>query len=186
MDAVQFLLEEHQTVKRRFAQIEHAGSAERLALWRKLEPELKIHEEIEDTYLFAPISKEPAAHGTKAGGFEDHQDKDVAELDQKIHKLHELDATDAEWLAQLRDIKDALMDHVREEEEEILPQIQQIWDRNKLEMAGNQMVAAKREAMENPHHYATMMSQATTQSSGGMSGAVGRMVENVKDAITGQ
>jgi hypothetical protein len=185
MNAVQFLLEEHQTVKRRFAEIEQASGAERLTLWRKLEPELKIHEQIEDTYLFGPISKEPAASGTKAGGFVDHQDKDVAELDQKIHKLHQLDAADAEWLAQLEEIKDALMDHVREEEEEILPQIQQIWDRSKLEMAGQQMAAAKQEAMTNPHHYATMMSQATTQS-GGVAGAVGRMVENVKDAITGQ
>src|SRR5690242_20204279 len=51
VDAVQFLHEEHQKVRERFAAIEAAPGAQRQQLWQQLEPELKIHEEIEDTYL---------------------------------------------------------------------------------------------------------------------------------------
>lgn len=163
MDAIQFLLEEHQKVKARFAQIEQAGGQQRLQMFRQLMPELKIHEQIEDTYLYGPVSQDPAARGTKAADFEEHQDKDVEKLDDKIQKLLQIDPTSDKWLDQLHDVRDALMDHVKEEEQEIFPEISQIWDRDKLNMAGQQMAAAKQEAMQNPQHYATAFSQQTTE-----------------------
>ncbi len=164
MDAVQFLLEEHQKVKNKFVDIENAGPQQRAQQFQQLLPELKIHEEIEDTYLYAPVSKDPAAQGTKAAGFEEHQDQDVEKLEQKIQQLLQTDAASDSWLDKLRDVRDTLMDHVREEEQEILPEISQIWDQNKLDMAGQQMAAAKQEAMQNPHHYATAFSQQMTES----------------------
>ena len=188
MDAVQFLLEEHKKVKQRFAAIEQAAPAQRLELWRALEPELKIHEEIEDTYLFAPISREPAAKGTKAGGFEEHQDKDVAALEKLILGLHQMNTFGDEWLAQLRKIRDALMDHVKEEEQEILPEISKLWDSNKLTMAGKQMEAAKQEAMQNPARYATMLSQRPTSEAGGAESAVHTVTSaasSILDAVKG-
>jgi len=163
MDAIQFLLEEHQKVKARFAQIEQAGGQQRLQMFRQLMPELKIHEEIEATYLYGPVSQDPAARGTKAADFEEHQDKDVEKLDDKIQKLLQIEPTSDKWLDQLHDVRDTLMDHVKEEEQEIFPEISQIWDRDKLNMAGQQMAAAKQEAMQNPQHYATAFSQQTTE-----------------------
>jgi hemerythrin-like domain-containing protein len=163
MDAVQFLLEEHQKVREKFAAIQRADSRQRGEMWRQLQPELKIHEEIEDTYLYGPLSKDPAATGTKLAGFEEHQDEDVRQLEQKIHNMQRHDPTDSAWLDGLKDVHDALMDHVREEEQEILPAISQVWDREKLMMAGQQMAQAKQEAMQNPTRYATVMSQTSTQ-----------------------
>jgi hemerythrin-like domain-containing protein len=164
MDAIQFLLEEHQKVKNKFTEMESAGTQQRAQMFHQLVPELKIHEEIEDTYLYAPISKDPAAQGTKAAGFLEHQDEDVEKLEQKIKKLMQTEPADDDWLDRLHDVRDTLMDHVREEEQEILPQISQIWDRSKLDMAGQQMAAAKQEAMKNPQHYATAFSQQATES----------------------
>jgi hemerythrin-like domain-containing protein len=164
MDAVQFLLEEHQKVRQKFAQIESAAPAERLQMFQQLLPELKIHEEIEDTYLYGPISEEPAAHGTDAASFEEHQDKDVSKLEQKIQKLMQTHPTEDAWVSRLHDVRDTLMDHVKEEEQKILPQIQQIWDHEKLDFAGKQMQQAKMEAMQNPHHYATAFAQTQTES----------------------
>jgi len=163
MDAVQFLLEEHQKVKNKFTEIEAAGPQQRAQMFQQLVPELKIHEEIEDTYLYGPIAADPAAQGTKAAGFEEHQDKDVEQLEKKIQKLMQTDPAGDDWLSQLHEVRDTLMDHVREEEQEILPQIAQIWDREKLNFAGQEMAAAKQEAMQNPQHYATAFSQQTTE-----------------------
>ena len=186
MDAVQFLLEEHQKVKQRFAAIEQAAPQQRLELWRALEPELKIHEEIEDTYLYGPLSKDPAAQGTKLAGFEDHQDRDVAALQVKIEQLHQTDPMDDKWLERLRGIRDALMDHVKEEETEILPKVGDVWSREKVQMAGQQMAAAKQEAMANPTHYANVMGQMSTQETqGGLTGAIGRAMDKAKDALGG-
>jgi hemerythrin-like domain-containing protein len=147
MDAVKFLLEEHKKTKARFAEIEAAGPQQRGALWHALQPELKLHEELEDTYLYGPLSKDPAAKGTALADFEEHQDEDVAELEQEIHKLNQLEPASEAWLTQLRTIKDALMDHVEEEETEILPKVPDVWSQDKLDMSGRQMEAAKLETM---------------------------------------
>jgi hypothetical protein len=186
MDAVQFLMEEHQKVRQRFAEIERAAPQQRLELWRALEPELKIHEEIEDTYLYGPLSKDPAAQGTKLASFEDHQDQDVAALQVKIEQLHQTDLMDDKWVEHLRGIRDALMDHVKEEETEILPKVGDVWSREKVLMAGQQMATAKQEAMRNPTHYANVMGQMSTQETqGGMAGAIGRTMDKIKDTLGG-
>jgi len=151
MDAVQFLLEEHKKTKARFAAIEAAAPQERGALWHTLQPELKIHEQLEDTYLYGPLSKDPAAKGTPLADFEKHQDEDVEALEQEIHTLLQLDSTTDAWLSQLRTIRDALMDHVEEEETEILPKVPDVWSSDKLAMSGKQMEAAKQEAMQLAH-----------------------------------
>ena len=152
MDAVQFLLEEHRKTKARFAEIEAAGPQQRGALWRALQPELKIHEELEDTYLYGPLSKDPAAKGTVLADFEAQQDEDVEALEQKIHALNQLEPAHGAWLEQLRDIRNTLMDHVKEEETEILPKIPEVWSHDKLALSGQQMEAAKQEAMQLAHH----------------------------------
>jgi hemerythrin-like domain-containing protein len=164
MDAIQFLLEEHQKVRTRFQEIEHAGPQQRGQLFQQLLPELKLHEEIEDTYLYGPLSKDPAAQGTKVAGFEEHQDEDVAQLEQKIKELQRHDPASEAWLQALREVRDTLMSHVQEEEQDILPAIQQLWDREKLTFAGEQMARAKQETMQNPHHYATAFSPQATES----------------------
>ncbi|HEX2033654.1 MAG TPA: hemerythrin domain-containing protein [Chloroflexota bacterium] len=168
MDAIQFLLEEHQKVKARFAEIEQAPSQQRGELWRRLEPELKIHEAIEDTYLYGPLSKDPAARGGRLATFEQEQDEDVRQLEPKLMQLSRLDPADDAWLTQLREIRDTLAEHIREEETEILPGVSQVWDREKLQMAGRQMAEAKQEAMTNPTRYASVMSERGPESRTGM------------------
>jgi hemerythrin-like domain-containing protein len=163
MNAVQFLLEEHQKVKARFADIDSADPQQRGQMWQQLQPELKIHEEIEDTYLYGPVSKDPAAQGTKAAGFLEHQDKDVRDLEQIMQRLSQQEPTSASWLNTLHEVRDTLMQHVQEEEGEIFPEIQQIWDRDKLDMSGRQMQEAKQEAMQNPRRWAEVLTEQPSQ-----------------------
>jgi hemerythrin-like domain-containing protein len=167
MDAIQFLLTEHQAVRQRFAEIERAGPQARGELWHNLQPELKIHEEIEDTYLYGPLSRDPAAQGTPLATFEQRQDQDVQQLEQKRRELNRHDPADDAWLARLREIRDALMEHVRVEEEEILPQVGQVWGRDRLNLAGRQMADAKQEAMQSPERYAKVLTQPASRSEGG-------------------
>ena len=143
MDAVQFLLREHQIAKAKFAEIEQTPPPLRAELWRKLEPELKVHELIEDTYLYGPLSKDPKAAGTKLAEFEEQQDDDVAEVEVMMREADSLDPATADWLAKILEIRDALADHIEVEETEILPQIPEVWPQDKLDAAGAQMEAAK-------------------------------------------
>jgi hypothetical protein len=143
VDAVAFLLREHEIAKAKFLEIEQTPAPLRAELWRALQPELKVHELVEDTYLYGPLSQDPKAAGTPLAGFENKQDQDVSRVERMMREADGLDpATDA-WLAKIVAIRDALAQHIAVEETEILPQIPAIWPQARLAAAGAQMKEAK-------------------------------------------
>ena len=143
MDAVQFLLREHEIAKAKFAEIQETPPPLRAELWRLLQPELKVHELIEDTYLYGPLSEDPKAAGTVLAEFEERQDEDVATVEEMMVEANALDPATDEWLAKILEIRDALAEHIAVEENEILPEIPKVWSQDKLDAAGAQMEAAK-------------------------------------------
>jgi len=46
---------------------------------------------------------------------------------------------DGRWLAAVRQIRSALENHIRQEEQGVFPRIGQLWDRTRLEEAGREM-----------------------------------------------
>jgi hemerythrin superfamily protein len=50
-------------------------------------------------------------------------------------------------MEKVEEMRSTLEDHIQEEEGDIWPRIEQIWDASKLEQAGRQMETLKREKM---------------------------------------
>lgn len=140
---MEFLLHEHEVAKAKFAEIEQTPAPLRAELWRTLQPELKVHEVVEDTYLYGPLSQDPKAAGTPLAGFEDRQAADVATVEGLMREADALDPAGEAWLAKVLAIRDALAQHIAVEEGEILPQIPKIWPPDRLKAAGAQMHEAK-------------------------------------------
>ena len=147
MNAVDFLLQEHRKTEEKFQEIEQADAQQRASLWRRLHPELKIHEQMEDDHVYGPFARDPRFEGTELGGFLEHQEKDVAALEKKMAELNKQEPAGNEWLSTFREIKNALMDHVKEEETRILPQVRDAWDEGKLAEAGRMMEEMKQAHM---------------------------------------
>ena len=148
MNAIDFLKQEHLNAGEKFDEIEQASPDQRGELWKELKPELKIHEHIEDEFVYGPLSKDPKAKGTPLADFQEHQDKDVAELEAAIAELEQKDPADDAWLAQLKKIHASLKDHIKEEEGTIFPAIPGIWPASKLEEAGAGMAAEKQRKLK--------------------------------------
>jgi hemerythrin-like domain-containing protein len=144
MNAIEFLKQEHQNANEKFEEIEQASPGQRGELWKELKPELKVHEHIEDEFLYGPLRKDPKAKGTPLADFQEHQDKDVAELEQAIAELEKKDPAEDAWLAQLKKIHATLKDHIKAEEGTIFPAIPGVWPASKLEEAGAGMAEEKR------------------------------------------
>jgi hypothetical protein len=142
-DAVEFLLHEHEVAKARFAEIEQTPAPLRAELWRTFQPELKVHEVVEDSYLYGPLSRDPRAAGTPLATFEERQDADVAAVERLMGEADALDPASDAWLAKIMAIRDALARHIAAEESEILPQIPGLWSAEEVQAAGAQMHAAK-------------------------------------------
>jgi hypothetical protein len=147
MNALQLLKNEHEKAKRAFGDIRAAGADQRAQLWRKLEPELKVHEEIEEAALYGPVAQDVASNDQKLREWQEHHHEEVGEAEELIQEIDGLEPTDDEWLEKIEELQTTLEHHIDEEEGEIWPRIEQAWDRSKLEQAGRQMETLKQQKM---------------------------------------
>jgi hypothetical protein len=147
MDAIQLLKQEHETAKKMFAQIRDARGEQRDQLWTKLKPELKVHETMEETALYGPVAHDPRAD-EQLKDWQEHHHEEVTELESLIQEIGEFDPTGEEWMEKVEELQETLEHHIEEEEGDVWPRIQQLWDRSKLEQAGQQMEGIKRQHME--------------------------------------
>jgi iron-sulfur cluster repair protein YtfE (RIC family) len=69
----------------------------------------------------------------------------VQQAEGLIKEIDRLDPTDSKWLVTVKKLHGALEQHIRKEEQEIWPKIEQAWDASRLEEAGRQMEAMKHE-----------------------------------------
>jgi iron-sulfur cluster repair protein YtfE (RIC family) len=149
MDAIAFLKREHEKAKDMFQRIEQAQEAQRAELWNKLRPELKTHEKMEETHLYGPVAQDRSTQDSTLREWPQHHREEVRELEALIEQVSGLDPSAAQWLEKIRALKSTLEHHIQEEEHQIWPTIQRVWDRAKLDQAGSQMEAMKqKEARE--------------------------------------
>ena len=139
MDAIQFLRQEHETARRAAEKLLASAPSERGELWEDLELELRAHEKIEEQCLYGPIAVDGTSDPALSEWVSDRHQDEVYEVEGLIKETEGLDPENARWLATVRQIKAALDNHIRQEEQDIFPRIAQIWDRMRLEEAGRGM-----------------------------------------------
>jgi iron-sulfur cluster repair protein YtfE (RIC family) len=145
MNAIQLLKNEHETAKRMFGQIQAARPEQRGELWAKLKPELKVHEQMEEEALYGPVAREVGSRDQTLKDWQEHHQEEVTELEGLIEDIGEFDPTTDQWMERVEELQETLEHHIQEEEGDIWPRIQKAWDQSKLEKAGQQMEALKRE-----------------------------------------
>jgi hemerythrin-like domain-containing protein len=139
MDAIQFLKQQHEKAKRAFEQLEAAAPSERRSLWRGLGPELRTHEEIEETHLYGPVAREEGGGDGSLRSWEQHHREEVQQAEALIARLDGGEPSEERWLGDLRQLKAALDKHIDEEEGNIWPRIGRVWSAERLERAGREM-----------------------------------------------
>jgi hemerythrin-like domain-containing protein len=149
MNAIQVLKGEHEKAKQGFSDIQAASPDQRAQLWAKLEPELKVHEEIEDAALYRPVARDAGSQDETLKEWQAHHLEEVSEAEALIQEIRGLDPVGDDWIEKVEELQETLEHHIEEEEGDIWPRIEQSWDRAKLERAGEEIEALKRQ--KRPH-----------------------------------
>jgi hemerythrin superfamily protein len=147
MNAIQLLKGEHEKAKRTFEEIQAASADQRAPLWAKLEPELKVHEEMEEAALYGPVAQEVGSRDETLKEWQEHHHEEITEAEALIKEIGRLDAAADPWMEKVEELQEMLEHHILEEEGDIWPRIQHVWDQSKLEHAGQQMETLKRQRM---------------------------------------
>ena len=116
----------------------------------------------------------------------------MREAEGLIKTLDSLGAEDPRWTSALQQIKSSLEGHIRKEEDEIFPRVDAVWDRARLERAGEEMQAMKTGAGATGQSPQPVASERVTAANsrgerqerpGGMSAAGERLTEMVEDGL---
>jgi iron-sulfur cluster repair protein YtfE (RIC family) len=136
--ATNLLKQDHRTVEKLFMEFESSADA---AIAEKICEELDVHTDIEERVVYA------ALRGEVSGGKQmaDHAEKEHAEARQLIGRIRR--TQNAEHLADLvRELKHAVEEHVREEENEVFPKLERELDGGRMTELGQALEELKSSA----------------------------------------
>ena len=136
MDAIELLKDDHKKVEKIFTAMESKDDRQRL--FPELDRELSVHAEIEEK-IFYPAAKE--AEPTRdlvLESIEEHK-----QIKMVLADLEQTDKTTDEWGAALKVLKEDVMHHVGEEEDELFPKVKKILSKEHLEDLGSRMEKLK-------------------------------------------
>jgi len=126
MDIYETLHQEHEQVAKLFKEIEETSSGAiktRERLFGQLKTALELHSRAEEK-VFYPILKEyDASHFQALEAAEEHHMVDLL-----LKELASLSKDKEEWLAKLCVLKESVLHHVDEEENELFPKAHEILD----------------------------------------------------------
>ena len=143
MDALKLLKQDHDEVKKMLSDLE--STTERAEKTRTeglatLKSELEVHEAIEEEIFYPALKDHPKTKDIALEGYEEHH-----VVDMVMGELEGVDVSDETWAAKFAVMKENLEHHIEEEEGEMFPQAEQVFDEAELEELGERMQARKEE-----------------------------------------
>lgn len=143
MDALDELEQMHEQARAEFARIETTGVAERAGAWAKLHSALKLHEQIEEKFVYDPVIEDIGDTDSRLDAFHAQHEHEAELANQLMDRIADLDPSDEQWLSDIRQLRTTLEQHMATEEEQFWPLIRQTWGPGKLEDAGRAVGLAK-------------------------------------------
>ena len=144
MDALALLKKDHDQVKKMLKDLDDTTDRAiktRQDLFERLKFSLTVHEQMEEAVLY-PALKEHAE--TKEIVLEAYEEHDV--VDTILRELEQTPFDDETWHAKLTVMRENLLHHIQEEEDEMFGQVRQLFDKATLESLGEQMRTIKAQA----------------------------------------
>jgi len=137
VDAIQLLKTDHKKVEKIFTDLENKTD-DRRALFPELDRELTVHAEIEEKIFYPSAKQAEPTRDLVLESIEEHK-----QIKMVLADLEQTDMRTAEWGADLKVLREDVMHHVKEEEDELFPKIQQILSEDQLADLGSRMEEMK-------------------------------------------
>lgn len=137
MDAIQLLKNDHKNVEKIFSDLE-TRTDDRRALFPDLDRELTVHAEIEEKIFYPAVKQAEPTRDLVLESVEEHK-----QIKMVLADLEQADMRTAEWGADLKVLKEDVMHHVGEEEDELFPRVQKLLSKEQLEELGTRMEEMK-------------------------------------------
>lgn len=136
MDAIELLKQDHKKVEKIFTDMEKKDA--RAKLFPELDRELSVHAEIEEKLFYPATKKAEPTRDLVLESIEEHK-----QIKMVLADLEQADKTTDVWAAALKVLKEDVMHHVGEEEDELFPKVRKVLSKQQLEDLGSRMEELK-------------------------------------------
>jgi hemerythrin-like domain-containing protein len=148
-DAIVLLREDHKRVKDLFKRFESLGpnaSKSKREIVEKVVEELSVHSGIEEQ-IFYPAAREVLEDDSMI--LEDLEEHHI--MKWTLLELHGMQPEDERFDAKVKVLIDMVRHHIKEEEEELFPELREALGRKRLQEIGDAMKEAKKYVPKRPH-----------------------------------
>jgi hemerythrin superfamily protein len=148
MDAITLLKQDHKTVETIFKQFEKATQpAQQRRLARRVIEELSVHAAIEEMIFYPAVrDRVPTTDETVLEALEEHHI-----VKWTLSELDDMKPDDERFKAKMTVLIENVRHHVKEEEQELFPEVRKAIGRKELGQLGDALEQAKKTAPTKPH-----------------------------------
>lgn len=151
MNAIEMLIREHEEVANMFDELENTNEDQittadantpivqaRIDLFRKLKNALTMHSREEEQVFYPALENFDETRDLITEAYREH-----GEVEQMLEEISALNPTNDQWLDKIIELRENVEHHVAEEEDELFPQVEELFDEQKLQQLGAEMEAVK-------------------------------------------
>ncbi|HWP43129.1 MAG TPA: hemerythrin domain-containing protein [Blastocatellia bacterium] len=141
MNVLEFLKQDHQEAMNMMQQIEKAnvgGQKAKMDLFNQLKSALTLHTSMEEQIFYPELENYQETRDLVREAYSEHQ-----QVKDMLSEISGISASDEEFLSMIAELRESVQHHVREEEDEIFPQVRQILDQKQLNDMGRRMQEMK-------------------------------------------
>lgn len=139
MNAIELLKQDHDKVDRLFQKVKATEEDRHQELFEQIKQELDVHTHIEETIFYPKIKEEKELEDIVLEGIEEHH-----QVKMFLRELSGLADDSEKFEPKLKVLMEDVTHHVQEEEGEMFPKIEKIFDESTLEDLGKQMEEEKK------------------------------------------
>lgn len=141
MNAIELLKEDHDKVDRLFQKVKGTpdDSEKHKELFEQIKAELDVHTHIEETIFYPKLKEKEELKDITLEGIEEHHQAKMF-----LRELSNLTEDSEKFEPKLKVLMEDITHHVQEEEGEMFPKVQKIFDESELKELGKQMEAEKK------------------------------------------
>jgi Hemerythrin HHE cation binding domain. len=140
MNAIELLKEDHRKVERLFQKVKaDKEGSQHLELFERIKAELEVHTHIEETIFYPRLKEEEELEGIVLEGIEEHHQAKIL-----LREISALVEDSEKFEPKLQVLMENITHHVQEEEGEMFPEVEKIFNEAALKELGRQMAEEKK------------------------------------------
>ena len=147
MNAIQLLKDDHRKVERLFQKVKaDKEGAQHKELFEQIKAELEVHTHIEEAIFYPKLKEEKELEDIVLEGIEEHHQAKMF-----LRELSNLVEDSEKFEPKLKVLMEDITHHVQEEEGEMFPKVEEIFDETTLQELGKLMDAEKKNFKKSQH-----------------------------------